>query len=491
MLLGSTRSLCPRIGPPIALLLAFMAACAADELIPEHGRYSQTYQSDWAALPTGKDLAKWDIALQSFRAVNGEQVRAVFRNQAEVRLSGERLKVRWSKPGCDKYRHALYLFTHCEKVVIEDMAILNADPDFRASSTFFFEDCGRVEIRNCYIAGTCGRAMIRIEGCREYFIDRVDLSGWDYPDAGMKAGPGIFINNGAGWDAARDRPGAIYAANFRELEWGVIQNSYIHDHPNTEPDTNHDGILLHAPADGLIFNCVFENYEGDSCLDVSHRRSDPGYRRHHFRVERNVFDRCHRVKTNGAVGSGDCSILWCNNLYLDSMLTDYHAGWPNWHVHETFINHTGGGYFLTMYCRDGPTLLRNCLIHCPVSPGSMYEPWGKADEQDTWIQPDRCIYSMPAPRSWLKPRGEHGRVITTWEDWRAAGFDTHSLLTQAEPGFRDPAAGDYRLLPTSPATGAGTPHMQQAAELRRAVKSDFYGRPRPDPPSMGAFEASP
>lgn len=474
----------------VVVIVPLMCLAHPDSLIPEHGKYSETYQSDWSKLPTGKELARRDFDELQFRAVNGEQARKTFRDEDEVRLSGELLKVHWDKPECDKYRHTLYLFQNCENVIIEDMAIINADPDFRASSSFFFEACGRIEIRNCYIAGTCGRSMIRLEGCEEYFIDRVELAGVDYPGAGMKSGPGIFINNGAGWDEARNRPGAIYAERFRELRWGVIQNCCIHDHPNLEPDTNHDGILFHAPADGIVFNCVFENYEGDSCLDISHRRDDVGYQDHHFRIERCIFEKCHRVKTNGATGSANCSILWCNNLHINSMLTDYHVGWPNWHVHETFVNDTGGGYFLTMHCRGGAALFRNCLAYCPVARGSMYEPWGYEDEDASWIQPDHFIYFMPPPRTWLKPRRKFGATITTWDEWQAAGFDRHSVLTEADPRFANPGARDYRLLPDSPAAGAGIPQMQQATPLRQAVKTDFYGTPRPDPPSCGAFEVA-
>ena len=417
----------------VIVIIAIRSPAVADDLIAKHGKYSQAYQSDWSQLPTGKELAGHDVAQMEFRTVVGEEVRRVFRNEEEVRLSGDRLKVHWNLDECNKYRNTLYLFENCEKVVIEDMAIIQTDPDFRASSTFLFEACGSVVIRDCYIAGTCGKHMIRIEGCEEYFIDRVEIDGVDYPGIGMKAGPGIFINNGAEWDEKKKRPGAIYSQLFRELRWGVIQNCYIHNHPSIEAETNHDGILFHAPADGIVFNCVFENYEGDSCLDISHRRNDPGYQNHHFRIERCIFARCHRVKTNGAAGSGSCSILWCNNVYINSSFTDYHHGWPNWHVHETYIYDGYGGYFLSMRCRRGATLFRNCLMYCPVARRSMYEPWGLADGDPLSIQPDYFLYLMLAPVTWLKPRGKFGPTINWWGEWQAAGHDRHSILTDAAP----------------------------------------------------------
>ena len=41
----------------------------------------------------------------------------------------------------------------------------------------------------------------------------------------------------------------------------------------------------------------------------------------------------------------------------------------------------------------------------------------------------------------------------TWDQWRAAGHDRHSIV--ADPGFRDPGHGDFRLKPGSPAAKIG------------------------------------
>ncbi|MBM4046495.1 MAG: right-handed parallel beta-helix repeat-containing protein [Planctomycetes bacterium] len=463
----------------------------ADALVPAHGKYSQTYQGDWANLPTGKQLAKHDLGAYTLKDVKGQEARRRFQGQKKVRLAGERLRVSWPKPECDKYRHTLYHFVNCDEALIEDMIVAQADPDYRASSVFFFEDCGTVTVRNCFLGGTSGRALIRIEGCEQYFIDRVEISGIDYPGVGVRSGPGIFINNGQGWDPARNRAGEIHSETPRNLKWGVIQNSYIHDYPNVVPDTNHDGILFHAPADGLVFNCVFENYEADSCLDISHRRNDAAYQSHLFRLERNIFTNCHRVKTNGAVGSATCAIVWANNLYLNSMLTDYHVGWPNWHLHETFAFTRAPSYFLTMHCRPGGTLFRNCLFWSPERPRSMYEPWGREGEDVTAIEPDHFLYLTPAPSSWLKPRGKVGTTILDWPAWQKAGFDRHSQLANSPPHFLEAEREDFRLLPNSPAARVGTPAVLQPEGLRPGILWDFHKRPRPNPPSVGAFEVAP
>ena len=476
---------------PRLVIAALLAAtwAQADDLVREHGKYSQTYQQDWATLPTGKELAKHDVSKIQFETVAGEQARKRFKDEKEVRISGRALKVHWANPKCDKYRHTLFHFINCGHVVIEDMAVVTVDPDFRASSTFFFEGCDRVTIRRCYLAGSRTKSAIRIEGCREYFIDRVELCGWDYPGQGVESGHGIFINNGAGWDEAKQRPKALYAPNARDLEWGVIQNCYIHDYPKVHRQFNHDGILFHAPASGIVFNCTFENYEADSCLDISHRRSDPRYRGHLFRIERNVFRRCHRVKTNGAVGSSDCALLWANNLYIDSSMTDYHHGWKNWHVHETFAFTRNPGYFLTMNCTAGATLLRNCLLFSPAKIGSMYEPWNRPNQDPSQMQPDHVLYLMPPPARWLRQRKKDGMLIERWDQWQAAGFDRHSRLLAPEDPFA--GEGDYRPRTGAPPVGAGVPDFLAPKDPRMAVRTDFYGRDRPNPPSVGAFEPVP
>ncbi|MFW5867177.1 MAG: hypothetical protein ACOCX2_05135 [Armatimonadota bacterium] len=470
------------------------AGAFADRLIPEHGKYSESYLSDWSELPSAVELTRRDDAdYEALVEVKGEDVRRRFIDRDEVRLSGDRSIVRWEDPECDKYAHTLYYFRNCERVIIEDMVINQADPDWRASSTFFFESCGRVEIRNSYLAGTSGRAFIRIEGSEEYFVDRVEISGLVYEEVGgpARCGPGIWVNNGAGYEPETGRQRYISDDNARDLRFGVIQNSYFHDYGLTDPVHNHDAILFHAPADGIVFNCWFEDWEADSALDNSHRRNDEAYQNHLHRTERCVFKDCHRVKTNGAEGSPSCSLLWCNNLYVDSSLTDYHVGWENWRVHETYVFTRGKGYFHVMHYRDGKKLFRNCLLHSAVRQSDIYESMGTTPNQDIHeLDPDYFMYLMPEPRRWLYPRTDNTPTIETWEQWRAEGFDEHSTLTDLDPRFVDADAGDYRLLPDSPAAGAGTPEMLTATALRPAVTHDFFGAPRPDPPGCGAFEVA-
>lgn len=53
----------------------------------------------------------------------------------------------------------------------------------------------------------------------------------------------------------------------------------------------------------------------------------------------------------------------------------------------------------------------------------------------------------------IVPRDDDEEQRYTWEQWRALGFDKHSLI--ADPMFVDPSAGDYRVKPESPALKLG------------------------------------
>jgi hypothetical protein len=51
----------------------------------------------------------------------------------------------------------------------------------------------------------------------------------------------------------------------------------------------------------------------------------------------------------------------------------------------------------------------------------------------------------------------------------------------ADPQYAKPHEGDYKLIPTSPAVGKG-------ARREQTPEKDLAGIPRPNPPSLGAYE---
>jgi hypothetical protein len=61
----------------------------------------------------------------------------------------------------------------------------------------------------------------------------------------------------------------------------------------------------------------------------------------------------------------------------------------------------------------------------------------------------------------ILPRGSHTTVRHTLEEWRAMGFDKHSVY--ADPLFVDSGKGDYRLKPDSPALSLGFKNFDVSA----------------------------
>jgi hypothetical protein len=96
---------------------------------------------------------------------------------------------------------------------------------------------------------------------------------------------------------------------------------------------------------------------------------------------------------------------------------------------------------------------------------------------------DHNLYFAPQPNAWiLRSDGgskEHFRR-SQWSVYLETGFDVHSP-SPADPLFRNPREGDFRLREGSPAIGA--------AEPIEGIEEDFSGKPYDGKrPSLGAFE---
>ena len=485
----------PETNPVIKCLPILAMACAAlataadppamlvrDAIDP---RFAVFDRLDLKDMPTGDVLARHDVAAIDWQAVNGPDVKRTFRDQQDVVLRDLNLKVRWPKP-TTKYSGTLFLFQNCENVRIENVHVAYLDPDYRAQHTFLFENCGKVTIRGVYSAGAAERIHIRLEGCREYLIERTEIAGWQYGPDDMRAGAGILINNGM----TRKGVVAAIAKERRELEWGVIRDCWLHDYRNRDGGKwrNQDGILFHAPSNGIVFNCVFDRWQaGDGAIDDSHRRNDPAYRNKVHRIERCIFRDCALVKTNGATGSPDCVIAWVNNLYIDSWLADYHKGWTNWHLHETHIATKPMPVFVKNWGVYGPTVFANGLIHAPVGLQDVYWQSGKA-EKDGYrrFRADHLFYLMPKPNHWARGLGV---AISSREKWLAEGLERDcQWLPETPSPFLDPAKGDYRPRASSVLVGKASPAFLDPKDAGLRVRRDFLGVPRPNPPTPGAFE---
>ena len=449
-------------------------------------RFAPFDRLDLRGMPTGDVLAKHDISSIPWKSVKGPEVRKTWKDQKRVEIRDLALKIDWPEP-TTKYSGTLFLLQNCEDVLIENVSIVHANADYRGQHSVLLENCGKVTIRNVYSAGAVDRVHIRLEGCREYHIERVEIAGWDYGKAGVRCGAGILINNGI-----TRANGSIHIGtkSRRELDWGVIRDCWMHDYlVNDGKDRNQDGILFHAPSNGIVFNCVFDRWQaGDGAIDDSHRRHDPAYKNKVHRIERCIFRDNRLVKTNGATGSPDCVIAWINNVYINSWMGDYHRGWTNWHIHETHRWEEQMPVFIKNWgMREQPTAFANVLLSAPKGAKTVYWQSGKATTDGYRLfRADHVLYLMPEPALWMRGLGV---TIKTRAAWLAEGLECDCRIADEPARFVDAAKRDLRLVPGSPALGFGSSVFLDPPDAGLRVVRDFNGLPRPNPPAVGAFEA--
>ena len=473
----------------IIILIYISLHCSALDAMNEitHGDYSQAYKSDWSTLPSGKFIPRKALSDFNFKTVIGDNVKKEYIDKELVHLTDIAYRVNW-KGQYNKYRNALFLIRGCIKVNIENIAIIQKDSDYRASHSILIEDCKEVYLRSSYFSGSCRNYHIKIEGCEKVFIDNVEICGFDYGEKGFRCGGGILINNG---DPKQGGIHGMLSPNPSNLSWCVIQNCFIHDNLDADEKRNLDGINLLSASDGIVFNCFFENWnKGDAALDISHRRKDSAYINKFYRVERNIYKNCKRVKTPGN-SHNSCKLFFANNIYLNVHFVDYHQGWDVYHIHETFVyeNVPSPIFFYTLQgVNNGHSYLTNCLINVEgKNLKSVYFQKGVYGPTEyKALKADFCVYAMPLPGSWL--RGPEIK-ITTWKDWQKANdYENNSIMTSDDVGLWKFEKRDYRLTSGSSAASYGSGDYLITTDKRMTVDRDFNGKIRPKTPSAGAFE---
>ncbi len=471
-------------------------------IIKEHGQYSEAYRSDWSALPNGKDMARQDPANRAFETLSGDDAKRWYADQDRVHISGEALEVSWPWRG---YDNQVYRIRDVKTVIIEDVAVVQKDPDYRGYHSVLIENCDTAVIRNSSFAGAVEHSHIKIKGCRDVLIDNVEIAGIDYDKSGRhRSGGGIFIENGNA-----QRKGSFGGPGWRDLEWLVIQNSYIHDLTGGDGTRrNHDAILVHTPADGVIFNNVVENWlrrYGDAAIDVGYRRG--GARDRFLRIERNIVRNATLTKTPGEFGDGSSAVLWANNLMINAYHGDYHEGWSNLFVHNTYVwdpdklplllerDFSSHAFYRLWEDMRYPSFGRNNLLFINVpDPFWVYDQSGGRADKYRNLFTDHTVYLTRAPleTGWLMSDADNdGPTFRSFEDWKTdTGNDRHSIVGVAAPdGFVDYAGDDYRLTERSPAAGSGNAAFAVTRDPRMAITRDFFGKPRSaTSPSAGAFE---
>lgn len=475
-----------------ALFLVLFLRAAEPESLPgvirQRGVYSQDYAGDWRNLPTGDVLARRDLAAIPFQDVVGEEARKSWVGEDEVRISDLALRVRWNGES-NKMRTTLFTIRECRRVVIENVAIVQLDPDYRGYETIRIEDCDEVIIRNSHFGGTVQSYHLRLDGCGAALFERVEIAGHDHGELGRRGGGGIFIQNGAtGRGGPRDN--MISTPNPRLMSWLVIQHCYFHGLTASDGKRrNQDGILVHSPTEGIIFNCVVEDWSeahGDAAMDVGFRRADleNGF----FRIERNIFRRCTLAKSPGDKGHPSNALLWVNNLFDGGFFGDYHGTWPLHHVHNTYLIRDRQPLYKLWGRNEGPAYLHNCLVYNAGE--AAYQVVFQNDQGEPTrfrnLALDHNAYLMPPPDKWVGGKGE---TVGSWETWQTdEKQDRHSVMAAPQAVFADPAKGDFRLLPNSFPVGKASPRYLNPEQPWLKVDRDFLGNPRPAEPAAGAFE---
>lgn len=463
-----------------------------DFITPAHGLYTETYQSDWSQLPTGDALARRDLSDIQFQDVIGENVRAEWRGQPVVHISDLHLRVNWNQSTASKFGTTLFYIEDAEEVIIENLSIISNDPDFRQYHTIFIEGAQRVVIRNLYLAGTVRMYHIRLEGCGEILIDRVEIAGIDYSNNGRhRLGGGIWINNG------EDLPGQppLGAKNPKSPGWQIVQNSYFHDF--TEDDgifRNQDALLVHSASDGILFNCVVQNWlrpAAESSFDLSFRRSEPEFQNRFFRVERNIIENATFYKCVGSA-QGANTLFYANNLFVNSTYADYHSGDSesifefNTYVFDSGLlppdvgglDTSGARVYTRLWSYAAPTFLFNSLIFKADGPFFMfYQNTTPPLDKYLFFKPNHNIYSVEGiSHSWLMAQGQ-GVLFPTLASWRlATSQDLQSALIPADPFiFTDYENGDFRPKTGSMPSGIVNPGGGYPSDFRHAIPRDFLG----------------
>lgn len=404
--------------------------------LPSSLRGKSDYSRPWSelSLPVGTGEV---VSRMEHITVKKEGGRKKFYDLEEIVLKDQAYYLRFEEP-TDKQKSTFIHIRNCGNVIIENLRVVQLDPDYRAYHSVLIEDCDSVLVRTTYFAGTCNYHL-RVEGCRNVVLDGVEVAGYDYGELGVRSGGGVWVNNGSHRTTGRL---GLWSPNPRDLETLVIENCYIHDNLAEDKTRNNDGILIHSAGNGLLFNNRFERWvKGDSALDVSHRRSDNSYKEKTFRIERNLFIGNKHVKSVGASDVSN-SVIWMNNIFVDTKLGNYHQNWTDHHVCETYI-FTGKdfGFWRNWGRLGGPVVIEKCLFFLKKGRiSSMF----KLDNKNSvgalaFIRPDRNIYYMPKdPGFWFVSENRDGSVsfrIRRWHDWQKRGFDQHSQFTRDDKGF--------------------------------------------------------
>lgn len=437
---------------------------------------------DNLSLPTSR-LQNYNI--DKVQIVSGERNKKVFKNQSSVILKNILLKVKWER-SYSKYGNTLFYIKNCKNVYIENVVIVQADHDYRASHSILIEDSENVIVKNCLFLGTTNSYHLRIEGCENVVLDGIEISGYDYGSLGKRCGGGIFVNNGNQPEKFPNTRG-MYSSNPKDLSRLIIVNCYIHDNLADDGNfRNQDGIALASPGNGLFFNNIVENWlKGDAGLDVSHRRWDAAYTHRVFRIERNVFKNCSYQKfSGGSKKNVNNIIISANNIILNSSIGYYPKNYNIIHIYDSFINDAPKTVFKPFIRLWGVELSKiqffRCLFYSKYSHSLFWDskPENSKEDQLRQLNFVECSFIFNNIKYWYINKNKE--TITTYDKLRSLYPNVFAASNILEDSVKQISLQKYSY---------ELPHLvyiktnSEKAEIRRAiydfdVKRSFDGRIR-------------
>jgi hypothetical protein len=467
----------------VGALLIFQMHPAASELpikLASEWSPSNThlgaYLGDWTLLQTA-DLQVPFTHLPSPTSSSGPKAQRTWRNANTVSIKDVAVRIHWQQRAA-KYKTTLFHVNGAARVIVDNVIIQSADTDARMYDTIFIENVDEVIVRNVHLSGPVANYHLRIEGAKTVVIDRIEINGSAVNGTeGYVAGGGIYI-----------KPSLEQASKAATATWTQIQNCYIHDFNAADLWRNQDAINIESPDNGLIFNCVISNWgiekkAGDAAIDASYRQPE-AIGASQFLIERNVFINALLNKTPGN-GATDKLLIWRNNLYVNTQLADYHAGYLSVHENNTFVLwNTGRLYRMWAQGKNGRTLFHSNVVYAGSGLQAVYfaNPDGVPDKLNLLSTAHNQYFFAGAPNWLTSPH----RNVHSFDDWRAEGNDDTSLLFA--PLDCSPRNTVKEAVECAPKARVVRPSPFISGP---APERFFSGRSRTESSPPGAFETAP
>jgi hypothetical protein len=236
---------------------------------------------------------------------------------------------------------------------------------------------------------------------------------------------------------------------------------------------NYGGAIAMYASSPTILQCDFANNTGYSGAAINIDDGSPW-------ISQCVFSG-NSATTGASTSNGGAIEVVTDNAYANPVLEDC-----------VFLNNNadgdGGAIDLASYINPDTTgiSLVNCSFYGNTASGDGYsvdandEPGAIDFYQSTGVI-SNCIFSgnsSPTEISTLNP--PDSPIIEDSDIVQAGYAGTHGNI-DADPQYVHAATGVLQLMAASPCIGTGMPIT--------GVTTDILGNPRPNPPSMGAYEA--